>query len=889
MRKAVSIAVVMVLVFSLFHFSYGEELETYTGMPAFRALYNNIDFADINNHWAKDSIYKMAALSVIRGMGEDKFGPDNILTREQALILLVRLMGLEAEAQTAAENSIENVDTGGYKVFTPFDYLLNGYIETALNNNIITDEEIDTIETLQEIEQENIDISIERSMIPYERDLALTETQLTNIENQLRDKITDSYTWRKPVNREQIALWVSRALGIQPINGQGQQKIYNLKDWEDIDTENLPIIEGILQKGIMEGNTRGYFLPKANLKRSEMAKLLDNVHEELLLRRGFKIITGIVERIDNVYEWDNGHEAIKRIFKVDNDDKSISNIIIRNSEDKTKESGFIGYKNGKLVLPEDIKEIDYIKYYVDPNGQVIYTEVLNNRTATIEGFIEELDTESGVLTIRGYDDKVFDVEVVPGANLRINNLGAKLEDFLYGQEVTLTINNGKAIGIEGYIDTGEEGYIHPGERIYIGKVLYVDEEDGKLTLLEHETQQEFFIDAYTPVIKNGANIGLNGISEGDVVRLEFDEYNGNTPIKVYVGEPDRQINKLYKATITNYNPNRDELILSNISYYENGKWVAQNNDIKIPLAYNPSIYLNGRKISNEYLNSYIGRESYIATNNNFGKEEAFKIVFKSGYEKKFYNTLQDIAFGDKKLTVDYNEIFFDDSTIIVKDGKLIHPYNLKEEDNLYVVSYGQEAQIAAFISVEGIEDTGFIICRGRIDEISRYSIELDDFDILQGTEWDYSSKQTEFNISEDTEIIDTRENDVKKVPVEEFTRSRFLKDDDRDNYYREYAYAVVYDDMILALNIIERGVEGQIISTGSVESIEQGSKIIIKDVRNWSDFEEKWTISDSNMKLDIKNAVVIKNGNMISINDIQENDRLYILRENDYGHIVIVR
>ncbi len=54
-------------------------------------------FADDANisTWAKDSVYFMASKSIINGVGENKFAPQNNASREQAIIIATRMTGLE--------------------------------------------------------------------------------------------------------------------------------------------------------------------------------------------------------------------------------------------------------------------------------------------------------------------------------------------------------------------------------------------------------------------------------------------------------------------------------------------------------------------------------------------------------------------------------------------------------------------------------------------------------------------------------------------------------------------------------------------------------------------------------------------------------------------------
>lgn len=48
------------------------------------------DFADIADHWAKDAIVTAAAHGIVSGYDADNFGPDNNITREQMVVMIVK-------------------------------------------------------------------------------------------------------------------------------------------------------------------------------------------------------------------------------------------------------------------------------------------------------------------------------------------------------------------------------------------------------------------------------------------------------------------------------------------------------------------------------------------------------------------------------------------------------------------------------------------------------------------------------------------------------------------------------------------------------------------------------------------------------------------------------
>ncbi|KGG80978.1 hypothetical protein Y919_03125 [Caloranaerobacter azorensis H53214] len=893
MKKTIALLMIVMITISIAPISYalsGQEANTYEGLPTYNELYNNINFIDIKNHWAKDSIYRMSSLSVIKGDGYNKFYPDSTLTREQAIALLVRLLGLSSQAQILGEDSIKNVDTAGYKILTPNDYWSRGYIDAALQNNIITQEEVDNILTLTEEEQNNLELEVEKNIVSYEINPNLTDDQIKNIENQLREKIEKKYTWKKPVDREQVAIWVSRVLNLKPIYGQSQQKIYNLKDWKKIKTKNIPIIEALLQRGIMKGDDRGYFNPKGHLKRAEMAKLLDNIFEDFLLKQGYKIGTGLVERIDKNYQIDENTTIEKKIFRIRDDKNNILNFITQESETDIYDRGFLVYKNGKIAKHNELSEYDYIKYYINPQNNVVFVEGLNDIPVLLEGTVEKVGDNQ--ITIKDYSEGVHSFNIISGVDIRVNDNKAELNDLLYGQDVTLTISGGKVTKINGYIDIEKEGYIHPGDRIFVGKVLYIDSRDNKLTLLKDNSKYEFTIKPYVPVIKGDVSINLNGIKEGDIVKLEFDQYEGNVPIKVSVYTDGRQFKNIFKGKLNFVNLGRNEIILNDVYYYKHAKWLYKDENIKIPLNSDVEIYSDGLNVSKENLKQYLGKEVYLVTDEKYGREAAFKIILKNGYERDYYNSIQNIAYGQNKIKVDYNEIYYDDEeTIIIKDGRVVHPYNLNEGDNIYVISQGKDKYTAALISVENIPHSGLVIYRGRIDEIDQYKFELDDYDILEDNDWDFSTRQISFDISEDTRILDTRGSSPVEVPVSDFIKSRFLKGKHSvKSYYGKYAYVVKYDSMAIAMNIVDKKTRPKIITVADVDNVDKLSKLIsLKNIKDWNQLKDIWNINPATFNLDVSKALIIKEGRNVTINDIQIGDSLYILRNNNVGYIVVVR
>lgn len=71
----------------------------------------NIEFSDIENHWAKDSISNVTKLGIVTGKGEGKFCPQDTITPQEILIILDRLVNLNV----ISDKELINIMTTTFK------------------------------------------------------------------------------------------------------------------------------------------------------------------------------------------------------------------------------------------------------------------------------------------------------------------------------------------------------------------------------------------------------------------------------------------------------------------------------------------------------------------------------------------------------------------------------------------------------------------------------------------------------------------------------------------------------------------------------------------------------------------------------------------------------
>jgi len=101
----------------------------------------NIDFTDINKHWAKDDIYRACIGGLMNGMGAGKFNPDGVATRAQFVTVLYNMEGKPEVADPTTPLTDIN---GWYKDAITWAYsegIVNGVTATTFAPNKQLDRE----------------------------------------------------------------------------------------------------------------------------------------------------------------------------------------------------------------------------------------------------------------------------------------------------------------------------------------------------------------------------------------------------------------------------------------------------------------------------------------------------------------------------------------------------------------------------------------------------------------------------------------------------------------------------------------------------------------------------------------------------------------------------
>lgn len=109
----------------------------------YSVIWNPVRFADLENHWAKDAINDMGSRMVVSGMGKGRYEPDRSITRAEFAAIVVRSMGLKKGTTESAFGDVKLTDWFNGYVDTATEYsLITGYDSASYGpNDTITREQ----------------------------------------------------------------------------------------------------------------------------------------------------------------------------------------------------------------------------------------------------------------------------------------------------------------------------------------------------------------------------------------------------------------------------------------------------------------------------------------------------------------------------------------------------------------------------------------------------------------------------------------------------------------------------------------------------------------------------------------------------------------------------
>lgn len=119
-----------------------------------------VSWPDIEGHWAKESIERMASRQVMKGMNENSFNPEGKLTRAQFASLLVRLFGLTGEGEIPFQD------------VSQADWYFRE-VRIAYENGIVNGTSLKTFSPNEEVTRQDMVVMLVRAMERAKMELTL--------------------------------------------------------------------------------------------------------------------------------------------------------------------------------------------------------------------------------------------------------------------------------------------------------------------------------------------------------------------------------------------------------------------------------------------------------------------------------------------------------------------------------------------------------------------------------------------------------------------------------------------------------------------------------------------------------------------------------------------
>jgi hypothetical protein len=198
-------------------------------------------FKDLaKGHWAEKAIMKMFSKGTLKGYPDGYFRPGNVVTKAEAVIMLVNDLGLTAD--------VDDVDFSKFKHAKQIPVWAQEEVKIAYELGILTKEDL------------------------------------------------KSFRPNQGAKRIFVAAMITRAL---ELDEDATMEALNFKDVEDIPSDLIGVVRLMVKSGIMKGTPGNCFLPNKPITRAEMAVLLGRVDDDNAGYIGLKKVSGTFIEVDD--------------------------------------------------------------------------------------------------------------------------------------------------------------------------------------------------------------------------------------------------------------------------------------------------------------------------------------------------------------------------------------------------------------------------------------------------------------------------------------------------------------------------------------------------------------------------------------------------------------
>lgn len=194
-------------------------------------------FVDVNGHWAQGAMLFVSAPGMVRGYDDSTFRPNNTITKNESLTMIIRMMGLEGKQTKKALNP---------KVAKKVPSWMQGNLALAVEYGLITDKEL------------------------------------------------ASYNGSSAARRDEVAAWMARAAGLS-----ASDDMLPFRDAGAVSVQYRAHVAAMYRAQIMSGYQGNYFKPGEPIKRAEMASLMMRLMTQCPINPDYRAVQGTVKSVDD--------------------------------------------------------------------------------------------------------------------------------------------------------------------------------------------------------------------------------------------------------------------------------------------------------------------------------------------------------------------------------------------------------------------------------------------------------------------------------------------------------------------------------------------------------------------------------------------------------------
>lgn len=544
-----------------------------------------------------------------------------------------------------------------------------------------------------------------------------------------------------------------------------------------------------------------------------------------------------------------------------------------------------------------------------PTGQ--QAEASNTYTFMKANYSETEDKKGNVtrtlksVTLKNSAGKTATYNLANTGKYYINNTLTTIAGFKAGMSVTIKLNLGKISEMRGSTNV-EGGSIVENSRQVTGVVTQIDPNGLQLRVkVDGSSTKSYTVTNNTEVYKGNSFVELSTLYVGDRVRLKFATANTSRIAEITIMSTANMVAELYKADLNTVNTNKNTLNVKNAHPLLNWRFGTERTKTQATFDFTnkTSIYAGNKKITKNQLKKYKNSELYFVTKKQFSKEVIDKIVILAKNERTFYQPITSVNLGVNTLQLKNSlKLNYHNGSILIRNGRLVEPEGLIAFDlaqkpiptTAFVLTDGMTK--SDYAHIVNITNDGYLapnlskykLYFGRIDvaDLAAYEVELSDLQRFDNHFWNADDSLTRFAYSNSTiasELDGTKQ--FKVIPE--------LDLDLYDNYTNSpnpyYGYFYVNDGHIEGIHFVPNEKLATLTLTGRVGSINVNTKkISVVNSSQWSN-DGHWNYRFGSLTLDLSKAMVIKDGKVIDISDIDKADHVTaIARSTSDVYVLLV-